>query len=231
MKQKKVDIKQADSTNTDTKPDDLNKTDLKKSHPYYLISLSPDTKNGSVYNIKYVFHVKVKIERYRNPIVVTKCHRCQGFELGTSHCNHPPNCVKCGGPRLTMGCKKERMSEPACVNCKGAHTSSYRKCLKYIEQHNPTYEMKTVKGKGKFYALECDIAKEEDATKIFNWGKNNLGSAHVLVNNAGTVSPGKIIDTNKEIWDKLIGVNITGLFYCSQQAVKMMKESHSFFST
>ncbi|XP_033211781.1 farnesol dehydrogenase-like [Belonocnema kinseyi] len=86
-------------------------------------------------------------------------------------------------------------------------------------------EMKTIKGKGKFYALECDISKEEDVTKIFNWVKNNLGSAHVLVNNAGIVLPGKIIDTNKEIWDKVIGVNIMGLLYCSQQAVKMMKEA------
>ncbi|XP_033212858.1 farnesol dehydrogenase-like [Belonocnema kinseyi] len=86
-------------------------------------------------------------------------------------------------------------------------------------------DMKAIEGKGKFYALNCDVSKEQDVTQIFQWVKKNLGGVHVLVNNAGVLVPGKIIDTNKEIWDKVIGVNIMGLLYCTQQAVKIMKES------
>ncbi|XP_033212944.1 farnesol dehydrogenase-like [Belonocnema kinseyi] len=85
--------------------------------------------------------------------------------------------------------------------------------------------MKTFKGKRKFYALECDISKEENVTQTFQWVKKNLGSVHVLVNNAGVLLSGKIIDTNKEVWDKVVGVNIMGLLCCTQQALKMMKES------
>lgn len=54
-------------------------------------------------------------------------------------------------------------------------------------------EMKMVKGKGKFYALECDISKEEDVTKAFNWVKTNLGCVNVLVNSAGILVFGPII--------------------------------------
>ena len=53
--------------------------------------------------------------------------------------------------------------------------------------------MKTFQGKGRFFAVECDVAKEEDVTRIFQWVKKNLNNVHVLVNNAGIVMHGKII--------------------------------------
>ncbi|XP_033225242.1 farnesol dehydrogenase-like [Belonocnema kinseyi] len=86
-------------------------------------------------------------------------------------------------------------------------------------------EMESLKEKGTFHALECDVSKQEDVIKTFDWIKKNLGVVHVLVNNAGVLATGKILDSNKETWEKLFGVNVMGLLYCSQEAVKSMKES------
>ncbi|XP_051154955.1 farnesol dehydrogenase-like [Leptopilina boulardi] len=86
-------------------------------------------------------------------------------------------------------------------------------------------EMKNVKGKGKFYALKCDVSKEEDVLQVFQWIKKNLGTVHVVINNAGISFEGNIIDTNQAIWEQVIGVNILGVLYCCQQAIKMLKES------
>ncbi|XP_033225686.1 farnesol dehydrogenase-like [Belonocnema kinseyi] len=86
-------------------------------------------------------------------------------------------------------------------------------------------EMKGLKEKGTFHAFECDVSKQEDVIKAFDWIKKNLAMVNVLVNNAGLTVFGKILDSDKETWEKLFGVNVMGLLYCSQQAVKMMKES------
>ncbi|XP_033214082.1 farnesol dehydrogenase-like [Belonocnema kinseyi] len=86
-------------------------------------------------------------------------------------------------------------------------------------------EMKALKEKGTFHAFECDVSKQDDVIKAFDWIKKNLGMVNVLVNNAGVTAFGKIIDSDKETWEKLFGLNVMGLLYCSQQAVKMLKES------
>ncbi|XP_051154957.1 farnesol dehydrogenase-like [Leptopilina boulardi] len=85
-------------------------------------------------------------------------------------------------------------------------------------------EMKNIKGKGKFYAMKCDVSKEEDVLQVFEWIRKNLGNIHVVINNAGITVKGKIIETNNEVWEKVIGVNLLGVLYCCKKAIKMMKE-------
>lgn len=53
--------------------------------------------------------------------------------------------------------------------------------------------MKNIKGKGKFYAMKCDVSKEEDVLQVFEWIRKNLGNIHVVINNAGITIKGKII--------------------------------------
>lgn len=53
--------------------------------------------------------------------------------------------------------------------------------------------MKDVKGKGKLYALQCDVSKEEDVHQVFQWIRKNFENIHVVINNAGTSVKGKII--------------------------------------
>ncbi|XP_043483666.1 uncharacterized protein LOC122512094 [Leptopilina heterotoma] len=85
-------------------------------------------------------------------------------------------------------------------------------------------EMKDVKGKGKLYALQCDVSKEEDVHQVFQWIRKNFGNIHVVINNAGTSVKGKIIETNEKDWHQVIGVNILGVLYFCKEAIKMMKE-------
>ena len=39
--------------------------------------------------------------------------------------------------------------------------------------------------KGSFYPLQCDISKEEDILKSFEWTQKQLGGVDILINNAG----------------------------------------------
>ncbi|XP_033212332.1 farnesol dehydrogenase-like [Belonocnema kinseyi] len=93
----------------------------------------------------------------------------------------------------------------------GASSGIGLETVKALIQHGMTNDIKPIEGKGKFYALNCDVSKEQDVNQIFEWVKENLGGVHILVKNAGVVILRKIIDTNKDMWDKDVGVNIMGL--------------------
>ncbi|XP_046826486.1 uncharacterized protein LOC124427519 [Vespa crabro] len=89
-------------------------------------------------------------------------------------------------------------------------------------------EMQNVKGKGKgkFYACECDVTKSESIEHAFEWVKNNFGTVHILVNNAGISSDAKFMDSSRPDWKKLFDVNVLGLIDCSKRAARMMLDSN-----
>ncbi|MEM9669109.1 MAG: SDR family oxidoreductase [Pseudomonadota bacterium] len=51
------------------------------------------------------------------------------------------------------------------------------------------------------------------------------GRLDVLVNNAGIFLPGSIEETDMETWNKVIGVNLTGVMLGCREAVKCMKDN------
>ena len=72
-------------------------------------------------------------------------------------------------------------------------------------------------GKGKFYPVQCDIRKEEDILKVFQFVEKELGGADILINNAGTVSQMPIIDSPTEEYLKLLETNLLGPTICARE--------------
>jgi NAD(P)-dependent dehydrogenase (short-subunit alcohol dehydrogenase family) len=50
-----------------------------------------------------------------------------------------------------------------------------------------------------------------------------IGSLDVLVNNAGLLATGPFDQTTPEAWDRLVAVNVTGVYNCVQAAVPVMR--------
>ena len=49
-----------------------------------------------------------------------------------------------------------------------------------------------------------------------------LGDIDVLINNAGIIARGPLIETEEDIWDELIDTNLKGCYLCSQAVARIM---------
>jgi NAD(P)-dependent dehydrogenase (short-subunit alcohol dehydrogenase family) len=73
-------------------------------------------------------------------------------------------------------------------------------------------------------ALPCDVRNAEEVRKVVDRTVEELGGVDILVNNAGTSWGAPAEDTPLDGWQKVIDVNLTGLFLFSQAAGRVMIE-------
>jgi NAD(P)-dependent dehydrogenase (short-subunit alcohol dehydrogenase family) len=73
------------------------------------------------------------------------------------------------------------------------------------------------------YAASVDIADSAAVDAAFAEAVSRLGRVDILVNNAGMGSVDAFADIPDTTWARVIGVNLTGAFYCARAAVRAMK--------
>jgi glucose 1-dehydrogenase len=72
-------------------------------------------------------------------------------------------------------------------------------------------------------AIKADVASEEQVQSMFKQMFGELGTIDILVNNAGLQQDAVFEDLTLAQWNKVIGVNLTGHFLCSREAVREFK--------
>lgn len=83
----------------------------------------------------------------------------------------------------------------------------------------------TLEGKaGKHLARSVNVADSAAVDKLFAEVRETLGAVEVLVNNAGVGSVDQFADIPDATWERVIGVNLNGAFFCARAAVKQMQE-------
>jgi NAD(P)-dependent dehydrogenase (short-subunit alcohol dehydrogenase family) len=69
-----------------------------------------------------------------------------------------------------------------------------------------------------------DVSKREQILALFDKVKSTFGRLDVLFNNAGTGAPAvPLEDLPFETWQNVVATNLTGMFLCTQEAIKIMK--------
>ena len=70
-----------------------------------------------------------------------------------------------------------------------------------------------------------DVTKEEDWTTAINLASSRFGKLDILVNNAGVFIGKGIEEISLAEWDKLVAVNMTGVFLGTRMAVPALREA------
>ena len=73
--------------------------------------------------------------------------------------------------------------------------------------------------------VQTDVSSESAAYELIGQTVAKYGRIDVLVNNAGIELAKKVTDTTEEEWDRLMGVNLKGVFLCSKAAVIEMRQT------
>lgn len=70
--------------------------------------------------------------------------------------------------------------------------------------------------------LQFDVAQSSQVDEGFAKIKEQLGTVHILVNNAGISKDGLLLRYKDDDWMQTINTNLSGTFYCARAAAKLM---------
>jgi NAD(P)-dependent dehydrogenase (short-subunit alcohol dehydrogenase family) len=67
-----------------------------------------------------------------------------------------------------------------------------------------------------------DVSDPQSVATFFRRLADEFGSLHVLVNNAGIYANGPTVAMTDEAWHKVLGVNLSGGFFCARAAAPLL---------
>jgi len=71
-------------------------------------------------------------------------------------------------------------------------------------------------------AVQLDVSKPADVRRLFAAAVKRYGAVDIVVNNAGIAVARPLVDYTEEDWDRQMGVNVKGVFFCCQEAARVM---------
>lgn len=73
-------------------------------------------------------------------------------------------------------------------------------------------------------AVRADVSREEDCAALLDACTEHFGDCGILLNNAGIIVPGSILDGNVEDFDRVLSVNLRGTYMMSRLVARHMVE-------
>ena len=75
---------------------------------------------------------------------------------------------------------------------------------------------------GRAIAIGADVSNNDEVAHLVHTTVEKFGGLDILVNNAGIEQKHPFLETSLDVWSKVIAVNLTGVWLCTQHAVRRM---------
>jgi NAD(P)-dependent dehydrogenase (short-subunit alcohol dehydrogenase family) len=105
----------------------------------------------------------------------------------------------------------------------GAHVL----CVDVVAERAKETTSLIAKGGGRASALQADIRKAEDCAKIVSEALASLGRIDILANNVGVVGPGTAMSTDESFFDRIVEVNVKGMWLTIKAVLPVMREQRA----
>ncbi|MGK7654081.1 SDR family oxidoreductase [Roseovarius sp. B08] len=77
-------------------------------------------------------------------------------------------------------------------------------------------------------AVSCDVSRYDDVSAAVAAATDRFGGLDVLIGNAGVIEPiAHLSDVDPDAWDKVIDINLKGVFHGMRAALPVMKQAGS----
>jgi 3-oxoacyl-[acyl-carrier protein] reductase len=94
---------------------------------------------------------------------------------------------------------------------------------------SPGEAQKTVenvkKAGGDAFAVQADVSRVSEITRLFDESIKHFGKLDILVNNAGVVFIKPVSETTEADFDRIFAINVKGTFFACQQAAKRLADN------
>jgi NAD(P)-dependent dehydrogenase (short-subunit alcohol dehydrogenase family) len=73
-------------------------------------------------------------------------------------------------------------------------------------------------------AMQADVSDPEQAAAVVKRVTERFGGLDILINNAGVGDFAPVADMTIDVWRRVIGTNLSGVFYCCHAAIPEMRQ-------
>lgn len=80
---------------------------------------------------------------------------------------------------------------------------------------------------GEVSGAAADVSQEEGAARLVQSARDALGGIDILINNAGTAWREAFLDITPAHWDRMLAVNLRGMFLVAQAVARVMVDQGS----
>ena len=100
----------------------------------------------------------------------------------------------------------------------------YRVALLDIEEELLAQSVTALNDPDNTLAIHADVSAADSVARAFAAVQDRFGRLDALVNNAGIAIFKPLLETTQADWDRVLAVNLTGPFLCTQAAAPLMRE-------
>jgi len=93
--------------------------------------------------------------------------------------------------------------------------------LEWSEENGNAVVNEIKKTGGNAVLHKCDVSSQKNVLSVFE----AIGAIHILVNSAGVAHVGKAENTSEEDFDRVINVNLKGVYNCIYAAIPQLRKS------